>query len=260
MEEQLKLVDIIIELRDARIPMASGNPILAKMANNKPRLVILNKADLADRNQNELWKNSFEHCLVIDSLNTNITKIIVNEVKNILKDKLEKAKQRGIRKKVLRAMVVGIPNVGKSTFINNIVKKNVAKAENRPGVTKNLQWIRINEDVELLDTPGVLWPRFDNQEDGKLLALVGSIKDDILNKEDLVLYGLNYLINNYPGIIEKRYEVDTKSNDLIDEIAKKKLWLMNNGDANKDKAIDSILKDIRSNKLGGITWQKYVRE
>lgn len=260
MEEQLKLVDIIIELRDARVPMASGNPILANMANNKPRLVILNKADLADKKENDLWKNSFEHCLVIDSLNTNITKIIVNEVKLILKDKLEKAKQRGIRKKVLRAMVVGIPNVGKSTFINNIVKKNVAKAENRPGVTKSLQWIRINEDVELLDTPGVLWPRFDNQEDAKLLALIGSIKDDILDKEDLVNFGLNYLKNNYSGIINSRYEVDEDCRDLISEIANKKLWLTNNSEINKDKAIESILKDIRSNKLGGITWQKYVRE
>ena len=260
MEEQLKLVDIIIELRDARIPEASGNPILIKMANNKPRLVILNKADLADKEESEKWKSSFEHCLIVDSTEDNLTKIVVYEVKTILKAKLDKAKERGIRKKVLRAMVVGIPNVGKSTFINNIVKKNVAKAENRPGVTKNLQWIRINEDVELLDTPGVLWPRFDNQEDAKLLALVGSIKDDNLDKQDLVLFGLNNLKIAYPGLITNRYEVDENEDNLLDKIAYKKLWLSNNNEVNKTKAVDSILKDIRSNKLGRITWQKYVRE
>lgn len=260
MEEQLKLVDIIIELRDARIPEASGNPILIKMANNKPRLVILNKADLADKEESEKWKSLFEHCLIVDSTEDNLTKIVVNEVKTILKAKLDKAKERGIRKKVLRAMVVGIPNVGKSTFINNIVKKNVAKAENRPGVTKNLQWIRINEDVELLDTPGVLWPRFDNQEDAKLLALVGSIKDDNLDKQDLVLFGLNNLKIAYPGLITNRYEVDENEDNLLDKIAYKKLWLSNNNEVNKTKAVDSILKDIRSNKLGRITWQKYVRE
>ena len=258
MEEQLKLVNIIIELRDARIPDASGNPILIKMANNKPRLVILNKADLADSKENLKWKDSFEHCLIVDSTSDNLTKIVVNEVKEILKAKLEKAKARGIRKKVLRAMVVGIPNVGKSTFINNIVKKNVAKAENRPGVTRSLQWIRINEDVELLDTPGVLWPKFDNQDDAKMLALVGSIKDDNLDKEDLVNYGLNYLKVNYPGLIKARYDVEEDSDNLLEDIAKSKLWLSANNEMNKQKTIDSILKDIRSNKIGRISWQKYA--
>ena len=257
MEEQLKLVDIIIELRDARIPNASANPILQELAPNKPRLIILNKADLADPKQNELWANTFEHCLILNSINDNLTKIVVNEVKEILKDKLEKAKARGIRKKVLRAMVVGIPNVGKSTFINNIVKKKVAKVENRPGVTRALQWIRINEDVELLDTPGVLWPKFDNQDDARLLALVGSINDDVINdKHELVEYGLNYLINNYPNVVYKRYDIDESSSDLIDAIARKKLWLTKDNEIDMPKAIDSILKDIRSNKIGAITWQK----
>ena len=258
MEEQLKLVDIVIELRDARIPDASGNPLLMQMANNKPRLIILNKADLADDEQNIKWKNTFEHCLVVSSNSGNITNKIVLEVKDILKDKLEKAKARGIRKKVLRAMVVGIPNVGKSTFINNIVKKNVAKAENRPGVTKSLQWIRINEDVELLDTPGVLWPKFDNQEDAILLALVGSIKDDNLDKESLVNYGLNYLKDNYPGLINKRYGVLENSCSLLNDIASNKQWLKENNEVDLNKAIDLILKDLRSDKLGKITWQKYA--
>ena len=256
MEEQLKLVDIIIELRDARIPNASANPILQELAPNKPRLIILNKADLANESQNNLWANTFEHCLILNSVSDNLTKIVVNEVKEILKDKLEKAKARGIRKKVLRAMVVGIPNVGKSTFINNIVKKKVAKVENRPSVTRSLQWIRINEDVELLDTPGVLWPKFDNQDDARLLALVGSINDDVVaDKHELVSFGLDYLKNNYPGIISSRYEVDETSEDIINEIGKKKLILSTNGEVDIQKTIEFILKDIRSNKIGRVTWQ-----
>lgn len=258
MEEQLKLVDIIIELRDARIPNASANPILQELAPNKPRLIILNKADLADNKQNELWSKSFEHCLVLNSINDNLSKIVVNEVKLILKDKLEKAKARGIRKKVLRAMVVGIPNVGKSTFINNIVKKKVAKVENRPGVTRALQWIRINEDVELLDTPGVLWPKFDNQDDARLLALVGSINDDVIvDKHELVNFGLDYLKNNYPNLIKERYDVDEGSTTLIEDIARKKLWLSKDNEVDDVKAIDTILKDIRNNKIGRVTWQNY---
>ena len=257
MEEQLKLVDIIIELRDARIPNASANPILQELAPNKPRLIVLNKADLADEKENELWSKSFEHCLILNSVSDNLTKIVVNEVKAILKDKLEKAKARGIRKKVLRAMVVGIPNVGKSTFINNIVKKKVARAENRPGVTKSLQWIRINEDVELLDTPGVLWPKFDNQDDAKLLALIGSINDDIIqDRNELVSFGLDYLINNYPNVVSTRYEVDENSENLLENIARKKLWLLKQNEVDYEKTIDSLLKDFRSNKIGRVTWQK----
>jgi len=260
MEEQIKLVDIIIELRDARIPNASANPILQQLAPNKPRLIILNKADLADDTQNELWSKTFENCLVLNSINDNLTKIVVNKVKEILKDKLDKAKVRGIRKKVLRAMVVGIPNVGKSTFINNIVKKKAAKVENRPGVTRALQWIKINEDVELLDTPGVLWPKFDNQDDARLLALVGSINDDVIvDKNELVTYGLNYLVNNYPNLVSNRYEIDENNENLLENIARKKLWLSKQNEVDYDKTIDSILKDIRSNKIGRITWE-YVRE
>lgn len=260
MEEQLKLVDIIIELRDARIPQASSNPELAKMANNKPRLIILNKADLADQNESLLWKSSFEHCLLVNSIDDNLTKIVVNEVKLILKDKLEKAKARGIRKKVLRAMIVGIPNVGKSTLINNIVKKKAAKAENRPGVTKALQWIRINEDVELLDTPGVLWPRIEDPNDGMLLALIGSINDEVLDTRELVDYGLKYLVKEYPGYINQRYGVDEDCDNLLETIGKSKLWLSSNNEVDIAKTISLVLKDIRSNKIGRVTWQKYVGE
>ncbi len=255
MEEQLKSVDIVIELRDARIPDASANPLIVELSKNKPVLVILNKADLSDPDQNRLWKDRFEHCLICESTGKPIDKEVVNKVKEILKDKLERAKARGIRKKVLRAMVAGIPNVGKSTFINNIVKKKAAKAENRPGVTRSLQWIRINEDVELLDTPGVLWPKFENQNDARLLALLGSIKDDILDKEDLVLFALDYLKKEYPGVIQNRYGIDEGSEDLLEEIGRKKQLLDQNGTVNRLRTIDMILKDIRNSKLGRISWQ-----
>ena len=255
MEEQLKSVDIVIELRDARIPDASANPLIAQLAKNKPVLVILNKADLSDPDQNNKWRRRFEHCLICESTGKPIDKEVVSKVKEILKDKLERARARGIRKKVLRAMVAGIPNVGKSTFINNIVKKKAAKAENRPGVTKSLQWIRINDDVELLDTPGVLWPKFENQDDARLLALLGSIKDDILDKEDLVLFALDYLRKEYPGAVQKRYDVDENSEDLLEAIGRNKQLLDQNGTVNRPRTIDMILKDIRSSRLGRISWQ-----
>ena len=154
-------------------------------------------------------------------------------------------------------MVVGIPNVGKSTFINNVVKKKVAKAENRPGVTKNLQWIRINEDVELLDTPGVLWPKIEDQNQAMILALLGSMNDKILNEESLVYFGLNYIKDNYPGLLNNRYGVDENSADLINEIGLKKMWLTSDGGVDRHKAYSLLLKDIRENNIGRITFEKY---
>lgn len=257
MEEQLKLVDIIIEIRDARMPLASANPLIDELAKNKARLIILNKADKADLNQNNLWLKYFDRALLCDSVNEKITTKVVNEVKDILRAKLEKAKARGIRNKTLRAMVVGIPNVGKSTFINNVVKKKVAQTENRPGVTKNLQWIRINEDVELLDTPGVLWPKFDDQDKAKILALLGSINDEILNKEELVLYGLNYIKKEYPGYLNMRYGINEDSEDLLNDIGIAKKWLISEGKVDMTKTINMVLSDIRNDKLGRITFEKY---
>ncbi len=257
MEEQLKLVDIVIEIRDARMPLASGNPLLNELAKNKEKLVILNKSDRADLKENELWLNYFDKALLCDSVNEKITNKVVNEVKLILKAKLDKAKARGIRKKTLRAMVVGIPNVGKSTFINNIVKKKVAKAENRPGVTKNLQWIRINEDVELLDTPGVLWPKIEDQNQAKILALLGSMNDEILDSEDLAYFGLDYIKNNYPGLLNMRYGINEDEDDLIEAIGRNKMWLTSNDKVDRTKSYKLILKEIRENNIGRITFEKY---
>lgn len=257
MEEELKLVDIVIEIRDARMPLASANPLLEELAKNKEKLVILNKTDKADSKENSKWLAYFDNVLLCDSLNENISIKVVNKVKEILKAKLEKAKARGIRNKVLRAMVVGIPNVGKSTFINNVVKKKVAKAENRPGVTKNLQWIRINNEVELLDTPGVLWPKLENQYQAKILALLGSINDQILDSEELAYFGLNYIKENYPNVLNKRYGIDENASDLIEAIGKNKLWLISEGLVDRTKTYKMVLKDIRENKIDRITFEKY---
>lgn len=262
MEEQLKLVDIIIELRDARIPLASINPLLIDLAKNKRKLIILNKADLADENENKKWLEYFENAILIDSLNDNVNKIVSNSIKEICNDILERAKKRGIKNKTIRAMVVGIPNVGKSTFINSFVKKKITKTENRPGVTRNLQWIRIDKDIELLDTPGVLWPKFEDQDAAKKLAILGSINDDILDKEALVNYCLLYLLKYYPGILNKRYGIEEDKEDLIKEIALNKGYLLNKGEIDYKKTYDIFLKDIRNNKLGRITLERIedVRE
>ena len=258
MEEQLKLVDIVIELRDARCPLASFNPNFDKLFQNKPRLVVLNKADLADEVENNNWLKYFDenNTILVNSTHDNLKNIVVNKVKTILKDKIEKAKAKGIRKKVLRAMVVGIPNVGKSTFINNIVKKNVAKVENRPGVTKTVSWININEDLSLLDTPGVLWPKFEDQTKAKILALIGSINDDILDKEDLAKFGIEYIRLEYPGLLNKRYEINEEDNDMFHEIGLNKKCLGKNGEVDNIKTSELILNDIRNNKLGRISYEK----
>lgn len=258
MEEQLKLVDIVIELRDARCPLASFNPAFDKMFNNKPRLVVLNKADLSDDVENKKWLKYFDekNTILVNSTHDNLKNIVVSRVKEILKDKIEKAKAKGIRKKVLRAMVVGIPNVGKSTFINNIVKKNVAKVENRPGVTKTVSWININEDLSLLDTPGVLWPKFEDQTKAKILALIGSINDDILDKEDLAKFGIDYIQKEYSSFLHLRYGIDESQDNLFESIGLNKKCLGKNGEIDIIKTSELILNDIRSNKLGRISYEK----
>lgn len=255
--EELKFVDIIIEIRDARMPLASGNPLVDKIAKNKEKLIILNKADKADPSENDLWLNAFDNALLCDSLNDKNTAKIVNKVSLILKSKLDKAKERGIRNKTLKAMVVGIPNVGKSTFINNVVKRKIAKAENKPGVTKSLQWIRINEILELLDTPGILWPKIANQNQALILALLGSMNDKILDEEELVSFGLEYIKNNYHGLLNKRYMINENNDDLVYKIGLNKKWLISGGKVDLDKTYKSILKDIRENNIGRITFEKY---
>ena len=261
-QDSLKMVDLVIELKDARIPKSSTNPLLEGIIGQKPRLIILNKKDMADDVRSEEWLKYYEKAntkaLAIDSAHQNIQGIIIKEIKEMLKAKLEKAKARGIRKKVLRVMVVGIPNVGKSTFINAIVKKRVAKSENRPGVTKNLQWIKIHEDVELLDTPGVLWPKFESRDVAVKLALIGSINDKVVDKKELVFYALRHLSAHYPDKLQSRYDVSTNDlsdEELVDLIAKNMNFIKKSGLSDEEKTYDFILADIRNNRLSNITWE-----
>ena len=259
MQEDLKLIDLIIELVDARVPLSSRNPDIDRLGQNKSRLILLNKADLADERQNEAWKEYFQgkgfHVVKVDSRNGAGMKNIQNVIQEACKEKIERDRKRGIKNRPVRAMVAGIPNVGKSTFINSFAGKACAKTGNRPGVTKGKQWIRLNKNVELLDTPGILWPKFEDQEVGIRLAFVGSIKDDILNMEELALKLIDYLKERYTGLLEKRYGISEEGNavEILGEIAKARGCLKKGEELDYTKASGLLFDDFRSGKIGRIT-------
>lgn len=263
MQESLKLVDMVIELRDARIPYSSENPMIKDLIGQKPRLIILTKKDMADPKVTEEWLEYFKSndikAIAVDSNHDDLKKIIPGLVKEILADKLARAKARGIRKKVLRAMVVGIPNVGKSTLINGVVKKKIAKVENRPGVTRSLQWIKLNEDVELLDTPGVLWPRFSEERVAFNLALVGSMNDQVVDLRAIVLASLDYLKKYYTDVLSERYEIEIVDESAFETLkrigAKKNLYKLA-GEVDVKRTVEFFLAEIRNDKVGRISWER----
>lgn len=259
MQEDIKLIDLIIELVDARVPLSSRNPDIDELGKNKARLILLNKADLADESQNEAWKKYFQEkgifVVKVDSRSGAGMKAIQNTIQEACREKTERDRKRGIKNRPIRAMVVGIPNVGKSTFINTFAGKACAKTGNRPGVTKGKQWIRLNKGVELLDTPGILWPKFEDQEVGMRLAYVGSIKDDILNMEELSLNLIEYLRQNYPGFLEKRYGIseEGKAVEVLEAIARARGCLKKGEELDYAKASGILFDDFRSGKIGRIT-------
>ena len=259
MQEDLKLIDLIIELVDARVPLSSRNPDIDQLGQNKSRLILLNKADLADERQNEAWKEYFQskgfYVVKVDSRNGAGMKTIQNVIQEACKEKIERDRRRGIKNRPVRAMVVGIPNVGKSTFINTFAGKACAKTGNKPGVTKGKQWIRLNKSVELLDTPGILWPKFEDQEVGMRLAYIGSIKDDILNIEELALGLIGYLQEFYPAAIRERYNVEEelKPLDILTAVAKARGCLKKGEELDYEKASRLLLEEFRSGKLGKVT-------
>ena len=268
MQEDLKLIDLIIELVDARVPLSSRNPDIDQLGQNKSRLILLNKADLADDRQNEAWKEYFQskgfYVVKVDSRNGAGMKTIQNVIQEACKEKIERDRRRGIKNRPIRAMVAGIPNVGKSTFINTFAGKACAKTGNKPGVTKGKQWIRLNKNVELLDTPGILWPKFEDQLVGIRLACVGSIKDDILNIEELALWLLEKLKKDYPGFLEKRYGISEEGSPLetLEAIAKARGCLKRGEELDYVKASGLIFDDFRGGKIGRITleWAEQVKE
>ena len=259
MQEDIKLIDLIIELVDARVPLSSRNPDIDELGRNKSRLIILNKADLADDRQNEKWKKFFEEkgffVVKIDSRNKTGMKAIHNVIQEVCKEKIERDRKRGIKNRPIRAMVVGIPNVGKSTFINSFAGRACAKTGNKPGVTKGKQWIRLNKGVELLDTPGILWPKFEDQQVGMRLAFVGSIKDDILNMEELALELIEYLRGNYKGLLADRYQISEEGTavSVLEEIARVRGCLKKGEELDYAKASGVLFDEFRSGKIGHIT-------
>lgn len=259
MQEDVKLIDLIIELVDARVPLSSRNPDIDEIGKNKARLILLNKADVADEAQNEAWKTYFQekgfYVVKVDSRNGAGMKLVQNVIQEACKEKTERDRKRGIKNRPIRAMVAGIPNVGKSTFINTFAGKACAKTGNKPGVTKGKQWIRLNKNVELLDTPGILWPKFEDQEVGKRLAFIGSVKDDILNMEELALELISYLCKNYPGALEKRYNIAEEGLpvEILGEIARVRGCLKKGEELDYTKATGILFEEFRSGKIGRIT-------
>lgn len=259
MQENIKLIDVVIELVDARIPMSSKNPDIDDLAKNKSRIILLNKNDLAHKEKTEEWKQYFEekgfHVAMVNSKNGNGVKSVQNIVMEACKEKIERDRKRGIKNRPIRAMIVGIPNVGKSTFINSFAGKACTKTGNKPGVTKGKQWIKLNKNVELLDTPGILWPKFEDQMVGLRLALIGSIKDEILNVSDLAIELIQFLQENYSGILQQRYEADETAGAVavLEHIAEVRSCKKPGNELDIDKAAGILMEDFRSGRLGKIT-------
>lgn len=261
MEDKLKLVDLVLELRDARIVESSRNPMLDQLIKDKPRIIILSKKDKAEVEVTKAWIKKLENettkVIALDILHENITQMIVSHVQQLMKSKIDRMIKRGIRPRAMRAMVVGVPNVGKSTFINRFSKKNLAASANRPGVTRSLQWVKVNKDLELLDTPGVLWPKFEDEQVGLRLAITGAIRDEILPLEDVVLWAIEVLMKDKKEMLESRYGItcgETPYETLL-KIGQKR-GCLRNGEIDEKRTIEMFLKELRDDKLGRISWEK----
>jgi ribosome biogenesis GTPase A len=268
MKEDIKLIDLIIELVDARAPLASRNPDIDELGKGKARMVLLNKSDLAGERLNDAWTRYFEsqgcHVVKINARSGNGLKQINPVVQEACKEKIERDRRRGIMNRPIRAMVVGIPNVGKSTFINSFAGKAAAKTGNKPGVTKGNQWIRLNKNLELLDTPGILWPKFEDQHVGLMLAFIGSINDEILDKQELALEMICFLAKEYPETLKERYKLEMEGEvtdtmqaaEVLAQIAKVRGCLVKGGEPDYAKAANLLIDDFRSGKLGKLTLEK----
>lgn len=259
MQENMKLIDIMIELVDARIPLSSRNPDIDQLAAGKYRLILLNKSDMADERATAQWEEYFKSKgFFVAKTNSKAgkgvkaTKAIIMDA---CKEKLERDRKRGIKNRPIRAMIAGIPNVGKSTFINSLVGKACTKTGNKPGVTKGKQWIKLNKNIELLDTPGILWPKFEDQSVGLRLALIGSIRDEILNQDEMALELIEYLTANYPGILNQRYQADESFDKvkILENIAVNRNCKLKGDELDYTKAAHILLEEFRNGKLGKIS-------
>lgn len=259
MQENIKLIDLVIELVDARVPISSRNPDIDELGKNKARLILLNKSDLAEDKWNAAWSEYFREkgfsVVKVNSKKGGGIKSINGVIQEACKEKIERDRKRGILNRPVRAMVVGIPNVGKSTFINALAGKACAKTGNKPGVTKGKQWIRLNKNVELLDTPGILWPRFEDQAVGLKLAFIGSIKDEILQTEELAAELVTFMNKNYPGVLESKYNVEEDADPygMIARIAESRHCLVRGNELDTEKASVLLMDDFRNGRLGRLT-------
>ena len=263
--EVLPLADIVLELRDSRIPLSSKNPMVDEICKNKPRLILLNKADLADKEETKKWVKALErdnvYALDIDAVSGYNMKLINKKINEVLKEKIEANLRKGLVNKTIRAIVIGIPNVGKSTFINYVVKRKVAKVGDKPGVTKNLVWLTASDNLQILDSPGILWPKFESEEVGIKLSICQGIKDEIVDLSKVVVYLIDYLKVEYKDKFMARFnledsDLELESYDLLDRIAIKKGFILKGNNIDYDRCINFILNDIRKNKIGAITFEK----
>lgn len=261
MSENISLVDVVVELIDARIPYSSKNPDIDNLAKNKKRIIVMNKTDLADPAKTEVWKKWFEAkgftVILADAVKGTGVNKVADTARTLMKDKIEREKARGRLFVPVRAMIVGIPNVGKSTFINKTVGKTTAKTGDKPGVTKGKQWIRIKKDFELLDTPGILWPKFEDEEVGLKLAIIGSINDNILDTETLCTKYINLMMVVNPNFIKNRYNVEfdtiDEPHDVLEKIAVSRGFIKKGGEPDCERTAKIVLDEFRGGKIGKIT-------
>lgn len=273
--DDLKLVDVVIELLDARIPKSSQNPDIAGLINNKKRIIVLNKSDLADSNETQKWIKYFQNqnipAIEVDSNQGKGTNQVSAMIEKLMKEELEIQNSKGRIRKTIRVMIVGIPNVGKSSFINRISKKTTMIVGNRPGVTRQKQWIRIGNQIELLDTPGVLWPKFESEKVGLNLAYTGSIKDEVIDKTEVAYYLIQYLDKNYSQKLYEKYKISNEEIEkikdepqyyleLMELIGRKRGALISGGNVDEEKVANIILDDFRSGKIGKITLERVEGE
>ncbi len=262
MQENISLIDLVIELVDARIPLSSRNPDIDELGKNKSRLILLNKSDLADPGANRMWMEYFKqkgcYVLEVNARSGQGLKAIQSVVREACRDKIERDRKRGIKNRPVRAIVVGIPNVGKSTFINSFAGKACTKTGNKPGVTRGKQWIRMNKELELLDTPGILWPKFENEEVGRNLALIGSMNDDILQMTELAADLIAYLLKYYPQKLADRYQMDSLDDlgtplSVLTHVCENRKCYKKGQEADFEKASALVMDDFRSGRIGRIT-------
>ena len=262
-KENLKLVDAIIEIRDARIPRSSANPDIDKLCGSKPRLILLNKSDLTEKKVTKWWINELSKdnvmAIEVNCLTGQGLQQIKPAIDNLLKEKHDRMKNKGLVKIITRVMVVGIPNVGKSTFINKMAKNNIAKTGDRPGVTKNKQWIKTKMDIEMMDTPGVLWPKFEDERTALNLAFTGAIKDEIMDIEELAFELIKRLQKHYGDLLKSRYKIEEINEDpleTLNAIARKRGCLVKGGEIDYNRISVILLDEFRGAKIGNISLER----